>query len=118
MKKTFLAFAACAALGATLPAAAADYQLDGQLPMYPHAKLDPKEASITPSAIAQGIPLVILTADSVHTVDGWYGAHVAKTCSRQEASGGIKYACPGGSVMIYAHGGQTQIALVPPMPKL
>jgi hypothetical protein len=60
--------------------------------------------------------LVVLTADPVGKVDAWYGSHAPKTCSRQAASGGVKYACPGGSIMIYAHEGQTQIALVPPMP--
>jgi hypothetical protein len=106
--------AAIASIGA--PALAADYQLDGQLPMYPHGKLDPKEASLTPAAIAHGVPLVLLTSDSVRDVDAWYGSHVAKACTRHEASGGVKFACPGGSIMIYPHAGQTQIAFVPPFP--
>jgi predicted secreted protein len=110
---------ASAALGATLalagPAFAADYQLDGQLPMYPHGKLDTKESSVTPAAIAHGVPVVLLTADSVATTNAWYASHVAKTCSRQDAAQGTKFACPGGSIMIYAHAGQTQIALVPPL---
>jgi len=109
--------ALCAAFAATgASALAADYQLDGKLPMYPHGKLDPKEASLTPAAIAQGVPLVLLTSDSVHDVDAWYGSHVPKACARQEASGGVKFACPGGSIMIYRHDGQTQIAFVPPFP--
>ena len=108
-----------AALGATFalagPAFASDIQLDGQLPMYPNGKLDPKESSLTPAAIAHGVPLVLLTADSVAAANAWYGSHVAKACTRQDAPQGTKYACPGGSIMIYAHAGQTQIALVPPI---
>jgi hypothetical protein len=107
-----------AALAGSGPAFAAANRSDGTLPMYPHANLDPKEASLTPDAIAHGVPLVLLTADSVGTVDSWYGDTLRKRCSRNEASGGIKYACEGGSIMIYAHAGQTQIALIPPMPGL
>lgn len=106
--------AACAILFAA-PAFAADYQLDGQLPMYPKGTLDAKEASLTPAAIAHGVPLVQLTSDSVSTVNTWYVAHLPKTCARQEASGGLKFACPGGSIMVYSHDGKTQIAFVPPM---
>jgi hypothetical protein len=119
MKKNsvLLPAALCAALAAiAAPVFAADYQLDGQLPMYPHGKLDPKEASLTPAAIAHGVPLVLLTSDSVHEVDAWYGSHAPKACTRQEASGGVKFACPGGSIMIYEHDGRTQIAFVPPFP--
>jgi hypothetical protein len=117
MNNKLLAIAACILLSAATPALASEVPMNGQLPMYPHAKLDPKEASITPGAIAQGVPLVLLTDDTVHTVDAWYSAHVMKSCARQEASGSVKYACPGGSIMIYMHG-QTQIALVPAFPKL
>jgi hypothetical protein len=108
-----------AALGAGLslagPAFAADYQLDGQLPMYPPGKLDPKESSVTPAAMAHGGPLVLLTADSVATTNAWYALHVPKTCTRQDAAQGTKFACPGGSIMVYARAGQTQIALIPPL---
>jgi hypothetical protein len=119
MKHVLLPAALCAAIAATVshaPAPAAEYQLDGQLPMYPHGKLDAKEASLTPAAIAHGVPLVLLTSDPVHDVDAWYASHAPKGCTRREASGGIKFACPGGSIMIYAHAGQTQIAFVPPFP--
>ncbi len=113
--KTLLSAAALAALLIAPPAFAADYQTDGKLPMYPHGKLDPKESSLTADAIAHGVPLVLLTADSVATVDGWYGAHVSKACTRQTANGGVKFACPDGSIMVYAHDGQTQVALIPPI---
>lgn len=116
MNRTLLAIAACAALAASpAPAPAADFQLNGQLPMYPNAKQDPRE-NVPVSALARGVPLVILTGDSVHTVDTWYASHVPKACARQQASGGVKYACPTGSIMIYTHG-QTQIAFVPAFPK-
>ena len=85
--------------------------------MYPQGKLDAKEASLTPGAIAQGVPAVLLTSDSVGTVDKWYAAHVPHSCERQAAKGGIKFACSG-SIMVYQHDGQTQIALIPPMPGL
>jgi hypothetical protein len=58
---------------------------------------------------------VLLTADSVATVDAWYAAHVSKACTRQTANGGVKFACPDGSIMVYAHDGQTQVALIPPI---
>jgi hypothetical protein len=117
MMKLIVALATSAAIASALPASAADFQRDGQLPMYPGAQLDAKESSVTPEAIAKGVPLVVLTSDPVRKVDAWYVSHAPK-CSRQEASGGIKYACPGGSIMIYPHAGQTQIALIPPMPGL
>jgi hypothetical protein len=113
--KTFLSTAALAAVLMGPAAFAADFQTDGKLPMYPHGKLDPKESSITADAIAHGVPLVLLTTDSVATVDGWYAAHVAKACTRQTANGGVKFACPDGSIMVYAHDGQTQVALIPPI---
>jgi hypothetical protein len=113
-----IAIASAAAPAAILPASAGETQRDGQLPMYPSAKLDPREASLTPAAISQGVPMVLLTADSVRKVDAWYVSHAPRGCNRQEAAGGVKYACPGGSIMIYTHEGQTQVALIPPMPKL
>jgi hypothetical protein len=115
MNKTLLAIAACAALAYASPVPAGAVQMNGQLPMYPHAKLDPKESSLTPAAIAHGVPMVLLSSDSVQTVDAWYSSHLPKSCTRQAASGGVKYACPTGSIMIYAHGG-TQIAFVPAFP--
>lgn len=105
---------AVAGLTLTLPAPAASYQMDGSLPMYPYAKLDPRE-SVPASAIAQGVPLVLLTTDSVRTVDAWYSSNAPKGCARHAASGGVQYKCTGGSIQIYSHGG-TQIALVPAFP--
>jgi hypothetical protein len=115
MKHILPAAAAAAIFALAAPAFAAAPQSDGQLPMYPNSTLDPKEASVTSEAIAHGVPLVLLTADSVATVDAWYASHVPKSCSRQDAAQGTKFACPGGSIMVYAHAGQTQIALVPPL---
>jgi hypothetical protein len=116
MKNLLLSAAIAIGIVATQPAFAADYQLDGQLPMYPHAKLDAKESSLTAAAIAQGVPLVLLTSDSIPIVDGWYASRLPKACTRQTASGAIKFACPGGSIMVYSHSGGTQVALVPPIP--
>jgi hypothetical protein len=115
MYKILTAIVAYAAL-ASATASADQIQLNGQLPMYPHSKLDSRESSITPAAIAHGVPLVLLTSDSVRTVDTWYASHAPKECKRQAAAQGVKYACPTGSIMIYVHG-QTQIAFVPAFPR-
>jgi hypothetical protein len=115
MRFTLTMAVLCALVGYGTAATAAAPQMDGQLPMYPAGKLDPKEASLTPDAIAHGVPLVLLTQDPLTTVTGWYAGQIPKSCSRQDASGGTKFACPGGSIMVYAKGGQTQIALIPPM---
>ena len=117
-KNILLSVAVSAAIAVAAPAFAEGYQLDGQLPMYPHGALDSRESSLTPAAIAQGVPLVLLTSDSVQTVVAWYTPRVPKTCSKQVASGAVKLACPGGSIMIYVHDGKTQVALIPPMPGL
>ncbi|HEY1656154.1 MAG TPA: hypothetical protein VGF86_13680, partial [Candidatus Tumulicola sp.] len=108
MKKLFLAVALAA--GLTAPAWAS-VQMDGALPMYPNAKLDPRE-DVPAAAIAKGVPLVQLTKDSVATVDAWYKSNAPKGCKRTAASAGVQYKCPGGSIQIYDRGG-TQIALVP-----
>ena len=93
------------------PASAA--QLNGQLPMYPHGH---NMNAMPASVIAAGVPMVLETADPVSAVDTWYTSNAPKACTRTAQSGGIKYACPSGSIMIYAHGGKTQIAFVPAMP--
>ena len=48
LKSLLLTAAFSAVIAAAAPTFAADYHLDGQLPMYPNGKLDPKEASLTP----------------------------------------------------------------------
>jgi hypothetical protein len=84
-------------------------QLDGKLLMYPGGhNLNDMPAS----AIAAGVPLVLETGDTVATVDAWYQSN-AKSCARSAQSGGVKYQCDGGSIMIYDHAGKTQVALVP-----
>lgn len=85
---------------------------DGKLPIYPRGR---NLNDMPASAIAQGVPMVLETGDSVATVDGWYKSHVPGSCARSTAAQGVKYACPAGSIMIYAHGGKTQIAFVPAM---
>jgi hypothetical protein len=113
MRTFVLALVALAALTMETPAPAAPaFQMDGSLPMYPHAKLDPKETGMPANAIAQGVPLVLETTDSVHTVDVWYTANAPKSCTRNAQSAGVQYKCPGGSIQIYNHEG-TQIALIP-----
>ena len=84
-------------------------QLDGKLLMYPGGhNLNDMPAS----ALAAGAPLVLETGDSVDTVDAWYMSN-SKSCTRSAQSGGVKYQCDGGSIMIYGHAGKTQVALVP-----
>lgn len=82
--------------------------------MYPSAHLDPRESSVTTAALARGVPIVLLTADSVAIVDRWYKGHLPQGCNRIASAQGVQYKCSGGSVQIYDHGG-TQIALLPPL---
>jgi hypothetical protein len=99
------------ALLTALSSAVHAQQLDGKLLMYPGGhNLNEMPAS----ALTAGVPLVLETNDSVSTVDAWYLAN-AKSCTRLAQSGGVKYQCEGGSIMIYDHGGKTQVALVPPL---
>ena len=88
----------------------ASVRMDGKLPMYPHAR---NLNDIPASVIERGAPMVLETADSVTTVDAWYKTNASKPCTRSAADQGVKYACPGGSIMIYGHEGKTQIAFVP-----
>lgn len=62
----------------------------------------------------QGVPLnsgmtQLTTSDTAEKVDAWYGAHLPKTCKREAAKGGSKYACPGTNVMITPNSGTTLI---------
>jgi hypothetical protein len=93
-------------------AAASATQMNGKLPMYPRGR---NMNDMPASAVSMGVPMVLETEDSVRTVDGWYTSNAPRSCTRTTASQGVKYACPSGSIMIYAHGGKTQIAFVPAM---
>lgn len=93
-------------------AAAFATQMDGQLPMYPRGH---NMNDMRADAIAMGVPLVLETTDAVHPVDLRHSTYGPKGCTRSTASDGVKYACPGGSIMPYPHGGKTQIAFVPAM---
>jgi hypothetical protein len=99
-------------LVAALAVPASAFQLDGKLPMYPNAKMNAKIGDMPAGAIAQGVPLVLETNDSVHAVDAWYGSNAPKSCARLEQAGRVQYKCAGGSIVIYVHG-STEIALVP-----
>ena len=101
------------AIAALVCADASAAQLNGQLPMYPHGH---NMNAMPASAVAAGVPMVLETTDSVSAVDAWYAANASKACMRTAQSGSMKYACPSGSIMIYAHDGKTQIAFVPAMP--
>ncbi len=92
--------------------AASTPKSDGKLPMYPRGR---NLNDMPESAIAQGVPMLLETGDSVATVDAWYRSHVPGSCARSTADPGVKYACPAGSIMIYGHERKTQIALVPGM---
>lgn len=104
---------ALAAAGALVCTAASAFQLDGKLPMYPNGR---NMSDMPASAIVMGVPLVLETADTVSTVDAWYRTNAPKSCERTAQSGGVKYQCPGGSIMIYAKD-RTQIAFVPAFPR-
>jgi hypothetical protein len=99
---------------AIVSAASPAVRMNGPLPIYPRGQNMNRDMPAPPAG--QGVPMVLETQDSVQTVNAWYASHAPKACKRTSASGGVKYACPGGSVMIYPHGGKTQIALVPAMP--
>jgi hypothetical protein len=92
-------------------ATASALEFDGKLPLYPAGH---NLSDIPASAVARGVPLVLETADAIHQVDQWYSAN-AKSCTRSAQDKGVKYQCPTGSIMIYEHGGKTQVALVPSM---
>ncbi|MEP6549324.1 MAG: hypothetical protein ABJD53_17840 [Gammaproteobacteria bacterium] len=99
------------AIGAILCGSALAQQFDGKLPLYPHGK---NLNDMPATAVAAGVPMVAETVDSVDIVDGWYKSN-APSCTRLAQSGGVKFQCPGGSIMIYQHEGKTQIAFVPAM---
>ena len=100
-------FACTAAFGASM---------NGQLPMYPNGHNMNADMPAPPAGM--GAPMVLETSDSVQAVDHWYATNAPKACARTTASGGVKYACPGGSIMIYAHSNKTQIAFVPTIPSM
>jgi hypothetical protein len=88
-------------------------QMNGKMPMYPGGR---NLNDMPPAAVAAGVPMVQETADPVATVDAWYVSKVGTACQRTAQSGGIKFQCATGSIMIYSKSGKTQIALVPSMP--
>jgi hypothetical protein len=88
-------------------------EMNGKLPMYPNGR---NLNQMPASAVAAGVPMVLETDDSLAVVDAWYGSN-ATGCARSAQSGGIKYQCQTGSIMIYVKG-KTQIALVPAFPHL
>ena len=104
-----------ATLGALACSAAFAASMNGTLPMYPGGH---NMNEMPASAVAMGVPMVLETSDPVPQVDAWYGANAPKSCARSASSDAIKYACPGGSIMIYQRAGKTQIAFVPPMPSM
>jgi hypothetical protein len=110
--KMMLVLAIAAAATIALPPPASAAQLDGHLLMYPGAKLADGMPDMPASAIAMGVPLVLATADSVATVDRWYGANAPKSCKRLAEGGRVQYKCVDGSIVIYTKG-MTNIALVP-----
>jgi len=96
-------------LGALFGANVLAQQFDGKLPMYPGAR---NLSDLPAAAVKAGVPMVTETSDSVDVVDGWYKSN-AQACTRSAQSGGVKFQCAGGSIMIYLHEGKTQIAFVP-----
>ena len=104
---------ALALVGALICAAASAASMNGKLPLYPRGHN--MNSDMPASVMTMGVPMVLETTDAVHLVDLWFTSNAPKSCARSEASGGVKYACPGGSIMIYAHGRKTQVAYVPAM---
>ncbi|HEY2445172.1 MAG TPA: hypothetical protein VGI20_05475 [Rhizomicrobium sp.] len=93
--------------------AASAVQFDGKLPMYPRGR---NMNEMPAAAVSMGVPLVLETDDSVQTVDAWYASNAPKSCARTAQSGGVKYQCPSGSIVIYAKD-KTQIAFLPSFPQ-
>ena len=101
----------CIGIAALLAGFAPEVLAGGSLPEYPHAR---NMNSDMPAGLP--VPKVLETDDAVQSVDTWYSTNAPKSCTRTTAGEGVKYACPSGSIMIYSHGGKTQIAFVPTIP--
>ena len=57
-----------------------------------------------------GVPMVPETTDALHLVDRRFTSNALRSCAHPEGAGGVTYACAGGSIMIYPHGGNTLVA--------
>jgi hypothetical protein len=90
-------------------AKAVDVQTDGALPLYPrgHAL-----ENIPPNAMRAGVPFNQTTSDSVDVVDLWFKSNLPKDCSKLAASGGVRWSCPAGYIVIQKHNG-TFISYIP-----
>ena len=62
------------------------------------------------SEIAVGVPIMLETTDALHLVDWRFTSNALRSCAHSEGAGGATYACAGGSIMIYPHGGNTLVA--------
>lgn len=103
----------CCVAGLLIATGAVAATKNGTLPLYPNGHNMNRGMPDAPGGM--GVPMVLETADPVSKVDAWYASNAPKSCVRTAASGGIKYACPRGSIVIY-NKGTTQIAFVPAMP--
>jgi hypothetical protein len=115
MKHLPIAAATVALSCILLPQPAFAVEHDGQLPLYPYGVAARGMGDIPQNALAQGVPYQQTTTDSIHIVDLWYRSNAPKSCSRIEASAGVQYKCPAGSIVIQNHGG-TIISYVPAFP--
>jgi hypothetical protein len=86
-----------------------DVQLDGQMPIYPRGHL---VEDIPANALRAGVPLNETTSDSIHLVDLWFKSNLPKDCRRLAASGGVRWTCPAGTIVIQNHNG-TFISYIP-----
>lgn len=112
MKQTF--YVASAAFALTLLvqpvlAKASDIQTDGALPLYPRGRA---VENIPPSAMRAGVPFNQTTNDSVQSVDLWFKSHLPKDCSRLATSGGVRWSCAAGYIVIQKRNG-TFISYIP-----
>ncbi len=57
-----------------------------------------------------GVPMVPETTDALHLVGWRFTTNALRSSAHSEAAGGVTYACAGGSIMIYPHGSNTQVA--------
>ncbi|HEY1656256.1 MAG TPA: hypothetical protein VGF86_14215 [Candidatus Tumulicola sp.] len=116
MKKALLIALAASVLTFAAPKPALALVYDGKLPLYPRATiflLDVgKPKSYWPTALRDGDPSGLKTADSVSTVTAWYRAHLPGYVLHASSQGSV-FAGPGGLIHISSLHGTTIIALNP-----
>ena len=87
-------------------------KMNSQVPLYPRGH---NMNDMPASEFAMGVPIVLETTDAVHLMDSRFTSNALKSCAHSEGAGGVTYACAGGSIMTFPHGGNTRAAYAPAM---